>query len=65
MVCGLIELSRVARVLGSTTGVVEFTVDDMRVNLEPTQTAEKGVRCSLAAPSRLRRGDKLYIWESC
>ena len=52
-------------VIGSTTGVVEFTVDDMRVNLEPTQTAEKGVRCSLAAPSRLRRGDKLYIWESC
>ena len=50
-------------VIGSTTGVVEFTVDDMRVNLEPAQTAEKGVRCSLAAPSRLRRGDKLYIWE--
>ena len=52
-------------VIGSTTGVVEFTVDDMRVNLEPAQTAEKGVRCSIAVPSRLRRGDKLYLWESC
>ena len=50
-------------VIGSTTGVVEFTVDDMRVNLEPTQEAAKGVRCSVAAPSRLRRGDKLYLWE--
>ncbi|MBP5536894.1 MAG: U32 family peptidase [Bacteroidales bacterium] len=50
-------------VIGSTTGVVEFTVDDMRVNLEPAQEAAKGVRCSLAAPSRLRRGDKLYLWE--
>ena len=49
-------------VIGSTTGVVEFTVDDMRVNLEPAQIAEKGVRCSVAAPSRLRRGDKLYLW---
>ena len=49
-------------VIGSTTGVVEFTVDDMRVNLEPAQTAEKGVRCSIAVPSRLRRGDKLYLW---
>ena len=52
-------------VIGSTTGVVEFTVDDMRVNLEPAQTAEKGVRCSIAVPSRLRRGDKLYLWETC
>jgi putative protease len=50
-------------VIGSTTGVVEFTVDDMRVNLEPAQEAAKGVRCSVAAPSRLRRGDKLYLWE--
>lgn len=52
-------------VIGSTTGVVEFTVDDMRVNLEPAQEASKGVRCSIAVPSRLRRGDKLYLWESC
>ena len=50
-------------VIGSTTGVVEFTVDDMRVNLEPAQEAAKGVHCSVAAPSRLRRGDKLYLWE--
>ncbi len=50
-------------VIGSTTGVVEFTVDDMRVNLEPAQETAKGVRCSIAAPSRLRRGDKLYLWE--
>ena len=51
--------------IGATTGVVEFTVEDMRVNLEPAQTAEKGVRCSVAVPARLRRGDKLYLWETC
>lgn len=76
---------------GSTTGVVEFTVNDLRVALKPAEVATKGVRCSVAIipenkgvrdgdveindgvsspstadgkiPSRLRRGDKIYIWE--
>ena len=51
--------------IGATTGVLEFTVEDMRVNLEPAEAAEKGVRCSVAVPGRLRRGDKLYLWETC
>ena len=49
-------------VIGSTTGVVEVTVEDMRVELKPAQTAPKGVRCSVASPQKLRRGDKLYIF---
>ncbi len=49
--------------IGSTTGVVEFKVEDMRVNLQPASEAEKGVRCSVAVPQRLRRGDKVYIWK--
>jgi U32 family peptidase len=57
--------------IGATTGVVEFTVEDMRVNLKPAAEACKGVRCSIAVNpgdknpgfERLRRGDKLYIWE--
>lgn len=70
-----------AMAIGATTGVVEFTVNDMRVNLKPAQTAAKGVKCSVAivpdevrnadgsvqeSPvkfERLRRGDKIYIWE--
>ncbi len=76
---------------GSTTGVVEFTVNDLRVALKPAEVATKGVRCSVAItpenkgvrdgdveindgvsapaasdgkiPARLRRGDKIYIWE--
>ena len=54
-------------VIGSTTGVVEFKVEDMRVDLKPAETAEKGVRCSVAVdPSlgRLRRGDKVYLWKN-
>ena len=57
--------------IGATTGVVEFSVEDMRVNLKPAAEACKGVRCSVAVNpgdknpgfERLRRGDKLYIWE--
>ena len=51
-------------VIGATTGVVQFTVEDMRVDFEPVKEAGKGVRCSVAVPSgmKVRRGDKLYIW---
>ena len=58
-----------AMAIGATTGVVEFSVEDMRVNLKSAYMAVKGVRCSVAVdPSlcpegRLRRGDKIYIWE--
>ncbi len=58
-----------AMAVGATTGVVEFTVEDMRVNLKPAQLAGKGVRCSVAVSpdicpdGRLRRGDKVYIWQ--
>ena len=58
-----------AMAIGATTGVVEFSVEDMRVNLKSAGMAGKGVRCSVAVdPSlcpegRLRRGDKIYIWE--
>ena len=53
--------------IGNATGVVEFEIEDMRVNLRPAEVAEKGVRCSVAiAPSlgRLRRGDKIYLWQN-
>ena len=50
--------------IGPTTGVVEFTADDIRVEFKQVQAAPKGVDCSVALPAgeRLRRGDKLYIW---
>ena len=57
-------------VIGATTGVVEFDVSDMRVNLHPADVAGKGVRCSVAVDTsicpdgRLRRGDKVFIWET-
>ena len=51
-------------ILGPTTGVVQFTVSDMRLDFSPVPLAPKGSRCSLAVPegSKVRRGDKLFIW---
>lgn len=47
--------------IGSSTGVVEFTADDIRVNLQTTDSASKGERFSVETPEKLRRGDKVYI----
>ena len=64
-----LKLGDRAMAIGATTGVVEFTVEDMRVNLKPAEIADKGVRCSVAINpadcpgGRLRRGDKIYIWQ--
>ena len=49
-------------VIGNTTGVAEFTVDDMRVDFEPCETAPKGVRCSISSAQKLHRGDKVFLW---
>ena len=50
-------------VIGSVTGCEEFTVEDLRLDYNPVDRVEKGLRCSIAVPgARLRRGDKLYLW---
>lgn len=46
-------------VMGPTTGVVEDVVKEIRVDLEETEKANKGVLCSLPI-DKVRRGDKLY-----
>ena len=46
-------------VMGPTTGVVEDVVKEIRVDLEETEKANKGVLCSLPI-NKVRRGDKLY-----
>jgi len=36
--------------LGPTTGCIEMTVSDMRVEMKPADEAPKGIRCSIAVP---------------
>ncbi|MBN1926835.1 MAG: U32 family peptidase [Prolixibacteraceae bacterium] len=47
-------------IIGQTTGVVEATVNEIRVDLKNTSLAKKGERCSVPLPEKIRRSDKLY-----
>ena len=47
-------------IIGSTTGVIEQIINEIRVELEPVKTAKKGLYCSILTVHKIRRGDKLY-----
>lgn len=47
-------------VIGPTTGVYEDIVSEIRVELQPTNTVEKGTYCSIPTHDTLRRNDKVY-----
>jgi U32 family peptidase len=48
-------------IIGPTSGVIETTVDEIRIDLIPVDVAPKGSRCSIPVPSKVRRADKLYL----
>jgi putative protease len=47
-------------ITGPTTGVIETTVKEIRVDDKPVDEAPKGVKCSIPVESKIRRSDKLY-----
>ncbi len=47
-------------ITGPTTGVVQLTVGEIRVDLKNTEVAEKGVQCSIPVDTFIRRSDKVY-----
>jgi putative protease len=49
-------------VMGPTTGVVEYNVNEIRVDLKVTEKALKGELCSIKTADYLRRSDKVYKW---
>lgn len=50
-------------VTGPTTGVMYLNADEIRYDLRPVDTAEKGWRVSLPVPDKVRPSDKLFIIE--
>ncbi len=48
-------------ITGPTTGVIQTTVKEIRVDLKSVQTAKQGERCSVPIDQVVRRSDKLYI----
>ena len=49
-------------ITGPSTGVIEYTAEEIRVDLKETAKALKGEFCSIKTPSLLRRSDKVYKW---
>ncbi len=49
-------------IIGPSTGVVEYDVDEIRVELKETGEAFKGELCSVKINEFLRRSDKVYKW---
>jgi putative protease len=47
-------------IIGPTTGVIESTVSEIRVDLRPVDVAVKGDRFSIPVPEMVRRSDKLF-----
>ena len=47
-------------ITGPTTGVVQFTVKEIRVDLKNTEFAKKGTQCSVPCSTLIRRSDKVY-----
>lgn len=59
---GDLERGETILISGPTTGVVEYVVDEMRVDLEITEKARKGEFFSIKTDDFLRRSDKVYKW---
>ena len=50
-------------ITGPSTGVVEETVREVRLEYDPVLRASKGDLCSIpVSAGKVRRGDKVYIW---
>ena len=61
---GEIALGDEILIMGPSTGVIEITVSEIRVDLKPVERAVKGEYCSIPVNQdiKLRRSDKIYIW---
>lgn len=59
---GDLEKGDLILITGPTTGVIEYTINEIRVDLNETGKALKGQFCSIPAGEVLRRSDKVYKW---
>ncbi len=48
-------------ITGPTTGVIQTSVKEIRVDLKSVQSATQGERCSIPIDQIVRRSDKLYL----
>ncbi len=61
---GEIKVGDEILITGPTTGVIQTTVEEIRLDLEPVEKAQKGDIVSIPIPEKVRRADKLYRLEN-
>ena len=64
METGKISVGDTIVISGPTTGVYEGVVPEIRVDLKPVPQTVKGELCSIPVPQKLRRSDKVYLFET-
>ena len=62
MQSGTLSVGDQILIIGTTTGVVEMTVSEIRIDLKPVEQTVKGEVFSMPLPQLIRRGDKIYKW---
>lgn len=50
-------------ITGPTTGLVRTTLQEIRFDLQPIERGEQGTRVSIPVPSKVRPGDRVYLFE--
>lgn len=58
---GEININDHVIITGPTTGVLEFIIEEIRIDDKPVLKAVKGERCSIPVISVVRRSDKVYL----
>ena len=61
---GKLEVGDSIIIIGPTTGAIETSLEELRVNEVNCRVAEKGQKCSFPVGQALRRSDKVYKLES-
>ena len=49
-------------IIGSTTGVYEDHIQEIRVEDKPVESVSQGIYCSVKTKELVRRGDQVYRW---
>ena len=60
---GSLALGDEILITGPTTGLVRITLQEIRFDLQPIERGEQGTRVSIPVPSKVRPGDRVYLFE--
>lgn len=58
-----IKIGQELLIIGPTTGVVEYSVQEIRLDDNASEKAVKGQKCSIPINTIVRKNDKVYRWE--